>query len=31
MRVAGIKITVDGSWVFLFVLLVFSLGGGYLP
>jgi Zn-dependent protease/CBS domain-containing protein len=31
MRVAGIRIVVDPTWLFVFALVVFSLGGDYLP
>ena len=31
MRVAGIRIVVDPTWFFVFLLVVASLGGGYLP
>jgi Zn-dependent protease/CBS domain-containing protein len=31
MRIAGIRIVVDPTWFFVFLLVVASLGGGYLP
>ncbi len=31
MRIAGIRIVVDPTWFFVFILVVASLGGGYLP
>ncbi|HEV8120737.1 MAG TPA: site-2 protease family protein, partial [Candidatus Polarisedimenticolia bacterium] len=31
MRLGGIRVVVDPTWVFVFVLMVISLGGSYLP
>jgi Zn-dependent protease/CBS domain-containing protein len=31
MRLGGIRVVVDPTWVFVFVLVVISLGGSYLP
>ncbi|MGE3539799.1 MAG: site-2 protease family protein, partial [Candidatus Tectimicrobiota bacterium] len=31
LRIAGIQITMDPSWMIIFLLVLFSLSGGYLP
>ena len=31
MRLGGIRVVVDPTWIFVFVLVVISLGGSYLP
>src|ERR671924_142335 len=31
MHIAGIQITIDPSWFFIFLLIVFSLSAGYFP